>query len=268
MTRRPLDGARRITGNAASHAEYNVGPATDYGADMREVVRAPFSGWVTRWWSTTGGYTVAITNNQAKFTLQHLSAYAGKSAGQVNEGDVIGYVGNTGSSTTGPHVHCWIILVESGQRISFEQYLVNQGWTTAPLWASVPGPFKTITASSNKPTIIEEEKEQEEMLRFKAKNYYVGGINDVETITKAEAIALTHATPGGAKFAVVSSAEATLVIEGIQRREDRRLRRIAAVTGNIDPQPLLDALSAEFAQMCAVETGFSEQDAEAERLTS
>ena len=146
MPRRPLDGPRRITGNAASHAEYKVGPATDYGADMREVVRAPFGGWVTRWWSTTGGNSVAITNNQAKFTLQHMSAYAGKSAGQVNEGDVIGYVGNTGTATTGPHVHCWIVLVESGRRVSFEQYLVDQGWTTAPLESYVPGPFQTSTA--------------------------------------------------------------------------------------------------------------------------
>jgi len=154
--RRPLDGARRITGNAASHAAYNVGPATDYGADMSEVIRAPFGGWVTRWWSTTGGYTVAITNNQAKFTLQHMSAYAGKSAGQVNEGDVIGYVGNTGTATTGPHVHCWIILIESGQRISFEQYLVNQGWTTAPLWASVPGPHKGTSPASGGTTPIPE----------------------------------------------------------------------------------------------------------------
>jgi len=140
--RRPLDGARRITGNAASHATYDVGPATDYGADMSEVIRAPFGGWVTRWWSTTGGYTVAITTSWVKFTIQHLSAYAGKSAGQVNEGDVIGYVGNTGTATTGPHVHCWIVLIESGQRISFEQYLVNQGWSTAPLWGTVAGPFK------------------------------------------------------------------------------------------------------------------------------
>jgi len=149
MPRRPLDGARRITGNAASHDEYNVGPATDYGADMREVIRAPFGGWVTRWWSTTGGYTVAITTNWVKFTIQHLSAYAGKSAGQVNEGDVIGYVGNTGTATTGPHVHCWIILIESGQRISFEQYLVNQGWTTAPLESYVPGPFKTLNPADS-----------------------------------------------------------------------------------------------------------------------
>jgi hypothetical protein len=112
---------------------------------MSEVIRAPFGGWVTRWWSNTGGYSVAITTNWVKFTVQHLSAYAGKSAGQVNEGDVIGYVGNTGTATTGPHVHCWIILIESGQRISFEQYLVNQGWETAALWSSVPGPHKTST---------------------------------------------------------------------------------------------------------------------------
>jgi len=146
--RRPLDGARRITGNAASHAAYKVGPATDYGADMSEVIRAPFGGWVTRWWSNTGGYSVAITTNWVKFTIQHLSAYAGKSAGQINEGDVIGYVGNTGSRTSGPHVHCWIILIESGERISFEQYLVNQGWETAALWSSIPGPHKSTSQTS------------------------------------------------------------------------------------------------------------------------
>ena len=116
--------------------------------------------------------------------------------------------------------------------------------------------------------IIEEEiveKDEEIMLRFKAKNYYVAGINDVETVTKAEAVALTHATPGGEKFAVVSSEEARLVIDGIHRRESRRLRRIAAIVGKVDLQPVLDALDAEFNQMCAKETGFSEQDAEAER---
>jgi hypothetical protein len=116
---------------------------------MSEVIRAPFGGWVTRWWSQSGGYTVAITTNWVKFTIQHLSAYAGKSAGQVNEGDVIGYVGNTGTATTGPHVHCWIFLIESGQRISFEQYLVNQGWTTADLESYVPGPHQTSTLADS-----------------------------------------------------------------------------------------------------------------------
>jgi murein DD-endopeptidase MepM/ murein hydrolase activator NlpD len=145
--RRPLDGARRITGNAASHAKYGVGPATDYGADSGEPIHAPFKGWVTRWWSDSGGYSVAITTDWVKFTIQHLSAYAGKSSGQVNEGEVIGYVGNTGSRTEGPHVHCWIILTKTGERISFEQYLVDQGWTTAALENYVSGPFQTSTAS-------------------------------------------------------------------------------------------------------------------------
>jgi len=171
MTRRPLDGARRITGNAATHAEYNVEPATDYGADMSETIRAPFGGWVTRWWSNSGGYSVAITTNWVKFTVQHLSAYAGKSAGQVNEGDVIGYVGNTGSATTGPHVHCWVLLIESGQRISFEQYLVNQGWKTAALWSSVPGPYQNSSVAGGEVTPFPEPielpkitEQEEEML--------------------------------------------------------------------------------------------------------
>jgi hypothetical protein len=137
---------------------------------MSEVIRAPFGGWVTRWWSQSGGYTVAITTNWVKFTIQHLSAYAGKSAGQVNEGDVIGYVGNTGTATTGPHVHCWIILIESGQRISFEQYLVNQGWETAALWSSVPGPHKTATlADSGGATPFPKPKEDSNMRVLKSR---------------------------------------------------------------------------------------------------
>ena len=162
MTRRPLDGARRVTGDTASHAAYNVGPATDYGADSGEPIRAPFGGWVTRWWSTTGGYSVAITTSWVKFTVQHLSAYAGKSAGQVNEGDIIGHVGNTGTATTGPHVHCWILLIESGARISFEDYLKGAGWTnTAADGGRVPSPYNTKPAGGGLTPFPETELESD-----------------------------------------------------------------------------------------------------------
>jgi murein DD-endopeptidase MepM/ murein hydrolase activator NlpD len=149
MTRRPLDGARRITGDRASHAKYGVGASTDYGADSGEAIRAPFTGWVTRWWSNTGGNSVAITNDDYKFSGQHLSAYAGASSGRIQEGAVIGYVGNTGSATTGPHLHCWIIRLRDSYRLAFEEFLLSLGWkNTAGNGGSVPGPFQTSTAGN------------------------------------------------------------------------------------------------------------------------
>lgn len=118
MTRRPLNGTPHITGDTASHALYGVGPATDYGADIGEPIYAPFGGTVTRWWSTTGGNTVRISTPSLTFTAQHLSAYNGTLT--TNEGTQIGQVGNTGTLSTGPHLHCWI--EENSTRISFEDW--------------------------------------------------------------------------------------------------------------------------------------------------
>ena len=142
MVRRPLDGSRTIKGDTASHALYEVGPATDYGADMREVIRAPLTGSVTRWWSGTGGNSVGVASARWRFIVQHLSAYAG-GTGRVKEGSVIGYVGSTGSSTTGPHVHGFVIDRWTGKRYSVEEWLVKFfGFTTAKLWGKVSGPYK------------------------------------------------------------------------------------------------------------------------------
>ena len=159
MTRRPLNGARRITGDTATHATYGVGPATDYGADRGEPVFAPYTGWVTRWWSPTGGNSVAITSDTRKFTGQHLDGYAGASSGRVAEGAIIGYIGSTGSASSGPHLHCWDEAVNGGGRKAFEERLVDLGWkNTAPAGGSVPGPYQTSTASSGLTPFPEEEE--------------------------------------------------------------------------------------------------------------
>lgn len=118
--RRPLDGYHRITGDDASHAAYGVGPATDYGADYGEIVRAPFSGTVARWWSPTGGNTVRVSAPSLLFIGQHLQAYRGDAGFQL-EGTALGEVGSTGSATTGPHLHCWIEV--DGVRRNFENWI-------------------------------------------------------------------------------------------------------------------------------------------------
>lgn len=119
--RRPLDGYHRITGDDASHAAYGVGPATDYGADYGEIVRAPFSGTVARWWSPTGGNTVRVSAPGLAFIGQHLQAYRETAAGFQLEGTALGEVGSTGSSTDGPHLHCWIEV--DGDRRNFENWI-------------------------------------------------------------------------------------------------------------------------------------------------
>jgi murein DD-endopeptidase MepM/ murein hydrolase activator NlpD len=178
VTRRPLDGVRRVTGDRASHAKYGVGAATDYGADSGEAVRAPFTGWVTRWWSNTGGNSVAITSDEYKFSGQHLSAYAGASSGQIQEGSVIGYVGNTGSATTGPHFHSWIIRLSDGCRLAFEEFLSALGWkNTAGEGGTVPGAFQTSTAGSEYTPIFDgKENEEEEMTAIRIRDASNGSI--------------------------------------------------------------------------------------------
>jgi len=148
MPRRPLDGPRRITGNTATHAVYGVGPATDYGADYGETCRAPFAGTIARWWSTTGGNSLSVTSLLWRWTGQHFSAYLG-SGGKASEGDPIAAIGSTGTATTGPHLHNFIVNRITGKRYSVEEWLVKyHGFTTAALYGTVSGHNKTSTAGT------------------------------------------------------------------------------------------------------------------------
>lgn len=142
MPRRPLDGPRRITGDTASHATYGVGPATDYGADMGEGVYAPISGWVTHWWSDTGGWTVAVTSDDWKVTMQHHSGYRGPTSGWVKEGTLIAVVGSTGSATTGPHTHMWIERAKRVRTVPHSRVGCATSWggKHCPQWRSCPRP--------------------------------------------------------------------------------------------------------------------------------
>lgn len=127
--RRPIDDPVRITGDRASHAEYGVGPATDYGSDIGTPVRAPFAGRL-RWYDTTeGGRGVIIDGTLATFYGQHLSARS--APGDYAEGDTVALSGNTGTLTDGPHLHCYVIVHATGERLAMEEYLAQSAGSDA-----------------------------------------------------------------------------------------------------------------------------------------
>ncbi|HUG88748.1 MAG TPA: peptidoglycan DD-metalloendopeptidase family protein [Actinomycetota bacterium] len=70
-------------------------------------IRAPFSGVADESWNTLGGNSVFVRASDGTYVYNaHLSRFAGVDGKQVNPGDLIGYVGNTGNAIgTPPHDH-------------------------------------------------------------------------------------------------------------------------------------------------------------------
>lgn len=160
MARRPLDRSARVTGDAASHAGYGVGPATDYGADIGEEIKAIISGALDVWYSQSGGRTTRITHPTLDLfvIIQHQNAYA-MTTGQCREGDLIGYVGNSGTATSGPHIHAYAIY--KGERISLERLMAIMGGTETPINSHTPA----LSGAGSGYEIIEESVEDMKAIR-------------------------------------------------------------------------------------------------------
>ncbi len=79
---------------------------TDFAAPIGTPIMASGSGTViTAGWCGNGGKCVRIRHNSSYTTgYGHLSKFATKVGRKVRQGQIIGYVGNTGMST-GPHLH-------------------------------------------------------------------------------------------------------------------------------------------------------------------
>ena len=91
-------GAPRYAGG------YHLHKGVDIVAPEGTEIYAPFNGQAYTSSNGLGGNVVFVVGAQGTAYNAHLSRYSGSSNSAVSAGEVIGYVGNTGSSTT-PHDH-------------------------------------------------------------------------------------------------------------------------------------------------------------------
>jgi len=117
LMRTPINGARLSSGYGNRHHPVlgysKLHQGVDFAAPKGTPIMAAGSGIVeSAGWNGSYGRYIRIRHNSTyKTAYAHLSGIArGVSAGsRVNQGEVIGYVGNTGRST-GPHLHYEIIV--------------------------------------------------------------------------------------------------------------------------------------------------------------
>ena len=91
-------GAPRYAGG------YHLHKGVDIVAPLGTEILAPFDGQAYTSSNGLGGNVVFVVGAQGTVYNAHLSRYSASSNGVVSAGEVIGYVGSTGSSTT-PHDH-------------------------------------------------------------------------------------------------------------------------------------------------------------------
>lgn len=90
----------------------NEHPAVDIVTAVNEPVKSVLDGRVIfSEFSKTSGYTVIIYHNgQFISVYKHLQSTSKKAGERVKVGEVIGAVGNTGTHSTGPHLHFELIF--------------------------------------------------------------------------------------------------------------------------------------------------------------
>lgn len=113
-------GAPRDGGSRA-HA------GNDIIAPMGTPIRAPFPGTARSSWNPLGGNAVYVYGEHGYVYNAHLSAFSDKSNGPVQAGDIIGYVGSTGNSST-PHNH-----------FEWHPNVIPSNWPASPYGYSVIG---------------------------------------------------------------------------------------------------------------------------------
>lgn len=150
--RRPLDEPVTITGDRASHAVYGVGPATDYACPVGTPVYAPFGGDVSSYVTTEGGLGIIVDGAKAAFYGQHL--WVRLAAGRYAAGDRIALTGNSGALTTGPHLHCYVIIHSTGERLSMEEYLTRAASNDARPFDPAPSSPEEDTMATKTPLRI------------------------------------------------------------------------------------------------------------------
>jgi hypothetical protein len=124
--RRPVNvPPARIADGDQEHAERGVGPAQDYACPIGTPVYAPFdTERMVRWGGDNSPGGLSLTGyapNGDSWTVQHLSHQGFLST--AREGQQVANSGDTGTSTTGPHVHAHFTI--NGVRINPENALAQ-----------------------------------------------------------------------------------------------------------------------------------------------
>ncbi len=106
----PIDGVhffKPLVGVISNGFDMATHPAVDITAPANSVVKSVLDGTVIyAGWSTEAGYTITIQHNgNIVSTYKHNSRLLKKQGDKVEAGTPIAYVGNTGSTSTGDHLH-------------------------------------------------------------------------------------------------------------------------------------------------------------------
>ena len=115
----PLQQRKIIRGSEA-HIKAGLGAAVDYVANYVQL-RAPRSGEITTYWGKEGGNWLSLKFDDGYvMKFAHLDKYVRKS-GKCVQGELLAITGNTGSITTGPHLHLEVYTPD-GKRMDPEKY--------------------------------------------------------------------------------------------------------------------------------------------------
>ena len=97
---------------AMSQIMSNEHPAVDLVTPVNEPVKSVLDGRIIfSEYSKTSGFTVIVFHNAQFISVyKHLQSVSKKAGDRVKVGEVIGAVGNTGTHTTGPHLHFELIF--------------------------------------------------------------------------------------------------------------------------------------------------------------
>lgn len=122
---------RQLIRGCAAHIKAGLGCGADWEANQDKLF-LPFTGKVETYFGNEGGNWLRLTrdDNGHRLEFAHLAKYLIKS-GHYNEGAVAAITGNSGAITTGPHLHCQILV--NGKRVDPDSYDWNPIQMTFPL---------------------------------------------------------------------------------------------------------------------------------------
>lgn len=133
----------RVSCNAGCHNARGVGDATDYETPWGTTVHAPFAGVASPFKTVEGGNGVRLVGKDYTFVGQHLAELP--RAGHYDWRQSMARTGNTGTATTGPHIHAYIIIHATNKRVSFQYWLediIRAGVKPTPSVTPPPAPVQ------------------------------------------------------------------------------------------------------------------------------